>query len=340
VVTDSGDISALGSASAGIASIDVPETIALDFFCRLVCRAAEADFATIRVALPGDVAVLAGGYGLRDRSSVPEAGSPVRWYVDLSVGEKPPVPVPAEGGDAARSAEGETGGVAPTALIVPLTARQETRSLLEVGWRTPIAPEDARLASLQAQARDLAPLLSGEGTRARLSQLACMLTVSTQEVELDVMLGAMLERAAAALHTKHGVVLLRGSRDDRLLPIASCGLPPAFFRGLAGLRTGVRGEAGSGGLLGHRIEITADMLAEAARTPLHGLAVPLGLRAAWSAPFCSAGGSAIGVLTLYHKVPGEPAPVQRAILGLAARIAGHLYDQSRSGTTAASWEPA
>jgi PAS domain S-box-containing protein len=125
-------------------------------------------------------------------------------------------------------------------------------------------------------------------------------------------------------------ILLLDESGTRLLHGAAPSLPKDYNDLINGVEIGP--EVGSCGKAAfHRKPVfVADIETEPSWAGLKHLALPLGLRAAWSMPIFSSGGEVLGTVGIYAMQPGLPSERARQVIDLLARTAGIAIERHRS----------
>ena len=125
-------------------------------------------------------------------------------------------------------------------------------------------------------------------------------------------------------------ILLLDESGTRLLHGAAPSLPKEYNDLIHGVQIGPNvGSCGKAAF--HRKPCNvADIDTEPSWANLKHLALPLGLRAAWSMPIFSSGGEVLGTLGIYAMQPGLPSERATQVIDLLARTAGIAIERHRS----------
>ena len=151
--------------------------------------------------------------------------------------------------------------------------------------------------------------------------------------------GASLEKVlteiAYAAESNCGVevrcgILLLDETGTRLLHGAAPSLPREYNDKIHGVLIGPNvGTCGKAAFCKKQV-ITPDIALDPNWEKLKDLALPLGLRAAWSTPILSSTGEALGTLGIYFLEPGRPSERAIQAIDLLARTASIAIERDRS----------
>ena len=310
----------------------------LDFISEHVCNAAGADFTYVSCRFPNALDLHIGAHGMRSPDWTGLLTRAAGGLNDRALALMQPISVVAAGADSLalpvevglRFVEG-----AQTLICVPSVAGGAD-VIVTVGWRRTVSVGGHRLESIQEIVALMSDLLPGDSGRQALVHLTAAVEITSGALELDGQSFALLERAALSLGIAQGAILLLDNRSGGLTPLARLGLPPAFFRGMAAVKSGRHTDTSSRAVALCHTVITDDIMVDEGWAPYRGLAAPLGLRAAWAAPIIGHGACAVGALTVYRSERGAPTGEQRALLEVFAAIVARAYDQSRQTRKAES----
>jgi PAS domain S-box-containing protein len=117
-------------------------------------------------------------------------------------------------------------------------------------------------------------------------------------------------------------VLLADARQQRLRFAAAPSVPEDYKLGMAPYLL-MAPDAGSCGTAAYRREpvYTKDTATDPLWENCRGVAVRNGVRAAWSTPILSDGGTVLGTLAMYYRVPRLPTPERIQLIDMAAQLA-------------------
>ena len=117
-------------------------------------------------------------------------------------------------------------------------------------------------------------------------------------------------------------------REGRLRPLAAPSLPAAFSAALDGLATGPEvGSCGTAAWLGRPVEVT-DIATDPLWDDYRALAMPLGLRACWSSPILTSGGTVLATFALYCKEPRGPTELERQLVEASLHLGAVAIERS------------
>lgn len=126
------------------------------------------------------------------------------------------------------------------------------------------------------------------------------------------------------------LILLLDEQGRYLCNGAAPSLPAAYVRGIDGSAIGPN--AGSCGTAAFRGEPV--IVADIARDPLwvdyRAQALPHGLRACWSVPFCDSQGRVLGTLAVYYRAPRSPIATELEEVKQAAYLASVAVERTRA----------
>ena len=173
------------------------------------------------------------------------------------------------------------------------------------------------LASRQKQLRDLE-----RGQREILEAIAYG---ATESYVLERIVRLIEARSAGMLCS----IVLFEEQTGTIRTAAAPNLPPAYLRAIDGLKIGP--DAGSCGAAIYRREsvIVEDIASHPFWTRYRDLALPFGLRACWSTPFCSAQGQVLGSFAMYFREPRAPSPLEARWVERATHLASIAVGRTR-----------
>src|SRR4051812_10470777 len=125
-------------------------------------------------------------------------------------------------------------------------------------------------------------------------------------------------------------ILLLDSSGTRLMHGAAPNLPDDFNKLIHGTQIGPN--VGSCGMAAFckKPVVVEDIDTAPSWAALKHLALPLGLRGAWSMPIFASNGDVLGTLGIYTLKPGAPTERARQAIDLLARTAGIAIERHRS----------
>jgi PAS domain S-box-containing protein len=108
------------------------------------------------------------------------------------------------------------------------------------------------------------------------------------------------------------------------------GLPPSYAEAVDGME--VRSAAGPccAAVTGRRSVVVADVAASKEFASFAAFALPLGIRAGWSAPIFSSGGVVLGTIATYYRDLRQPRPDDELLGDIATRTAAIIIERTRS----------
>ncbi|HEY3929817.1 MAG TPA: PAS domain-containing protein [Candidatus Koribacter sp.] len=125
-------------------------------------------------------------------------------------------------------------------------------------------------------------------------------------------------------------ILLLDPAGDKLLHGAAPSLPDDYNQKIHGVQIGPEvGTCGKAAFCGKPV-ITPDIDADPNWQQLKTLALPLGLRGAWSTPILSSQGAVLGTIGIYFLEPATPTERAGQVIDLLARTASIAIERSRS----------
>jgi len=232
---------------------------------------------------------------------------------------------------------------APRAIAVFGEAIQEPGAVRSVeyrmlhkdgSWRTLesrglLLPPHADVSGVLVNTRDLTERKRAEALRdAERHVLELIARNAPLSEALDALAKSLEEASGDGMLSSICLV----SEDERtLVPAAAPSLPPAFSQGLAqGVPIGP--DAGSCGTAAYRkgLVVVSDIASDPLWVDYRELALQHGLRACWSMPVLSAGGTVLGTFALYYREPRAPDDANLALVQRAANLAGIAIERKRS----------
>jgi PAS domain S-box-containing protein len=125
-------------------------------------------------------------------------------------------------------------------------------------------------------------------------------------------------------------IMLLDEQGRHLRKGAAPSLPPEYERAIDGRAIGPN--AGSCGAAAYRGEpvIVADIASDLLWQDYYALALPHGLRACWSVPFCDSEGRVLGTLAVYYRVSRAPTDAELEELKQAAYLASVAVERTRA----------
>jgi diguanylate cyclase (GGDEF)-like protein/PAS domain S-box-containing protein len=319
------------------------ETAVLSFISEQVCRKLKADFAFTANSPTDMTGFLYGAYAMRsDRWQVYrdqsgegltaralQAGRPVAIMSvehDRSVSSEEA---------ALRSLEG-----ARTLMAVPVIRHGLPLGVITIGWRRAVVVGHREMAEGQAGADQLAAILGDPQGAELLERLSSAVELAMSDADLDVLIPKIVKEAATALEIEQCGMLVVDERNKTLRPMASVGLPVAFFRGFSTVAVGPDVATTGKTVATGATSITVDLMDDPDWEPYRALAAPLGLRSVWATPVINSVGRTLGAFTVYRRRVGAPGPRQLATLELAGSILAAAYNRARRASETTQPVPA
>ncbi|NOX56307.1 MAG: PAS domain S-box protein [Planctomycetes bacterium] len=188
--------------------------------------------------------------------------------------------------------------------------QREQRPPRSVAFVRDITEQTRTKALLEAQNRMLRRVASGE-------PLSDILEALTRSVE------SQCQGLLAS-------ILLLDQDGKRLRHGAAPSLPDEYNRSIDGLEIGPQaGSCGSAAYYNRRVIVT-DTLKDPLWADFRDLAARFHLRACWSQPIRSSGGSVLGTFALYYREPRDPTQYELDVIQAAADLAGLAIERSRA----------
>lgn len=148
--------------------------------------------------------------------------------------------------------------------------------------------------------------------------------------ELPVILHTLTEIIEEQAEGRPAASILLLDQNGQLRHGAAPSLPDAYNRAIDGVAIGPA--VGSCGTAAHRKQtvIVADIASDALWVDFKDLAASHGLRACWSTPILSDGGSVLGTFALYYPQPHVPTPQERELVNSLTRTASIAIARKRA----------
>ena len=174
---------------------------------------------------------------------------------------------------------------------------------------------------LQAVVRDVSERKEAEEAQRKLHQLAVL---SLDKVNLEQVLGAIVEAAIAITHADFGTIQLLDEESSHLRIVAQRGFPQWWVEYW---QTILKGHGPYGAPL-----LAPIVVEDVDRCPLFTgsdleMQHRVGVRAVQSTPLVSRSGRPIGMFSTHHRMPNRPDERTRALLDLLAREAADIIGQ-------------
>jgi len=185
-----------------------------------------------------------------------------------------------------------------------------------------IAVENARLTA----GRDRAHALSAAQNR--------ILELAVEDAPLAATLTAIVSELEALSNTGViGSILLLDEDGRRLRHGAGPSLPSEYNAAIDGIEIGPSvGSCGTAAFTGEAVFVS-DISSDPLWADFRELALSHDLRACWSIPIRSAGGTLLGTFAMYHRQQRVPQPDDLEIVDFVVRTAALVIERSRSETS-------
>ena len=145
-----------------------------------------------------------------------------------------------------------------------------------------------------------------------------------------VVLGRLLELIETCLPDAIGSVLMVDPETGTLSTLAAPRLPAEFSAAVDGLAVGDGvGSCGTAAARGETV-VVEDIATDPLWAEFRDLALPLGLRACWSAPIFDDAGDVAGTFALYYATARRPTEEELELVHVAAGIASIVLERRRA----------
>lgn len=192
----------------------------------------------------------------------------------------------------------------------------------------PVLGADGEVEAIAGTTRDVTVLKQTEHLMAGQAQALELMVKGAPLPEVLEALCDVVDRQATS-RLRSAVLLMQ---DDGLFlrPAAGRHMPVAWSRAVDPWPVGP--DSGGCGTAAYRRQsvISADITQDPLWNARRELALRHGLRAAWSTPIFSSGGSVLGTLSLYYPSVHEPSRDERRLVELITRTAGIAIERKRS----------
>jgi len=191
----------------------------------------------------------------------------------------------------------------------------------------PVIGADGEVEAIAGTTRDVTVLKQAEHLMAGQAQaLELMVKGAPLPEVLEALCDVVDRQATSRLRTS---ILLMQDDGRHLRPAAGRHMPAAWSRAIDPWPVGP--ESGGCGTAAHRqtTVICRDIAADPLWAQHRELAARHGLRAVWSTPIFSSGGSVLGTLALYYPSVHEPDAIERRLVEVITRTAGIAIERKR-----------
>ena len=191
----------------------------------------------------------------------------------------------------------------------------------------PVIGADGEVEAIAGTTRDVTSLKQAEHLMAAQAQaLELMVKGAPLPEVLEALCDVVDRQATSRLRTS---ILLMQDDGQHLKPAAGRHMPVAWSHAVDPWPVGP--ESGACGTAAYRREavISADISCDPLWAGRHQLAEEHGLRACWSTPIFSSGGSVLGTLDLYYSSAHEPDDSERRLVDVITRTAGVAIERKR-----------
>jgi PAS domain S-box-containing protein len=191
----------------------------------------------------------------------------------------------------------------------------------------PVIGADGEVEAIAGTTRDVTSLKQAQHLMAGQAQaLELMVKGAPLPEVLEALCDVVDRQATSRLRTS---ILLMQDDGQHLRPAAGRHMPVAWSRAVDPWPVGP--ESGACGTAAYRREavVSADITADPLWAGLRDLADQHGLRACWSTPIFSSGGSVLGTLALYYSSAHEPDESERRLVDVITRTAGIAIERKR-----------
>jgi PAS domain S-box-containing protein len=191
----------------------------------------------------------------------------------------------------------------------------------------PVIGADGEVEAIAGTTRDVTSLKQAEDlTAGQAHALELMVKGAPLPEVLEALCDVIDRQATSRLRTS---ILLMQDDGRHLRPAAGRHMPVAWSRAMDPWPVGP--ESGGCGTAAYRREtvISADIARDPLWKGLRELAEQHGVRACWSTPIFSSGGSVLGTLALYYSSAHEPDASERRLVDVITRTAGIAIERKR-----------
>jgi PAS domain S-box-containing protein len=192
----------------------------------------------------------------------------------------------------------------------------------------PVFDARGEVEAIAGTTRDVTVLKQAEQLMAGQAQaLELMVRGAPLPEVLEALCDVVDRQATSQLRS---AILLMEDDGCQLRPAAGRHMPAAWTRAVDPWPVGP--ESGGCGAAAYRRQavISPDICRDPSWSSRRELALRHGLRAAWSTPIFSSGGSVLGTLSLYYPTPHEPDSDERRLVEVITRTAGIAIERKRS----------
>jgi PAS domain S-box-containing protein len=191
----------------------------------------------------------------------------------------------------------------------------------------PVIGADGEVEAIAGTTRDVTVLKQAEHLMAGQAQaLELMVKGAPLPEVLEALCDVIDRQATSRLRTS---ILLMDDEGRHLRPAAGRHMPAAWSRAVDPWPVGP--ESGACGTAAYRRQpvITPDIMQDPLWSGLKDLAARHGLRACWSTPIFSSGGTVLGTLAMYYPRVHQPDAIERRLVDVITRTAGVAIERKR-----------
>jgi PAS domain S-box-containing protein len=191
----------------------------------------------------------------------------------------------------------------------------------------PVIGEDGEVEAIAGTTRDVTVLKQAEHLMAgQAHALELMVRGAPLPEVLEALCDVVDRQATSRLRTS---ILLMQDDGASLRPAAGRHMPAAWLRAVDPWPVGP--DSGGCGTAAYRRQtvICADIMEDPSWVARRELAARHGLRAAWSTPIFSSGGSVLGTLALYYPGIHQPDAIEQRLVEVITRTAGIAIERKR-----------
>ncbi len=191
----------------------------------------------------------------------------------------------------------------------------------------PVIGADGEVEAIAGTTRDVTLLKQAEHLMAGQAQaLELMVKGAPLPEVLDALCDVIDRQATSRLRTS---IMLVDDEGRHLRPAAGRHMPAAWSRAVDPWPVGP--ESGACGTAAYRRQpvISPDIMRDPLWSELRDLAARHGLRACWSTPIFSSGGTVLGTLALYYPRVHQPDAIEQRLVDVITRTAGVAIERKR-----------